>query len=218
MLSKKRYPVITIVLYFNDKKGWNYPKNIKNCFNPPLSDNEVMNRLDEYISDYQITVFDIGGMSMEEASVFKSDFREIAEHFIKMRSGEEYVPSTRTITHVDEFLKLMTALTVDKDYEKLIENVHNNNSKEKERITMCRIMQAALNKGLTAGVEEGHRIGVEEGHRIGVEEGRHIGIAMATVDLVEKFAKENSVSVLEALDRLNITSAQYDEYQLILLG
>ena len=192
VLSKKRYPVITIVLYFNDKKGWNYPKNIKNCFNPPLSDNEVMNRLDEYISDYRITVFDIGGMSMEDASVFKSDFREIAEHFIKMRSGEEYVPSTRTITHVDEFLKLMTALTGDKDYEKLIGKIK---SDDKEGVTVCKVLQGAINKGL------------EEGYK---------REASAIIAIIEDFTKNNGISVGDALIRLNISVEKYNEYKMVL--
>ena len=131
VLSKTRYPVITIVLYFNDERGWNSPKN-----------------LDEFISDYKITVFDIGGMTMEEASVFKSDFREIAEHFIKVRNGGEYVPSERTITHVDEFLKLMLAISGDRDYEKLIIK---NNSNDKEDVNVCRVLQEAIGKGKRYG-------------------------------------------------------------------
>ena len=202
VLSKKRYPVITIVLYFNDTTGWNYPKNIKRCFNPPLPDNEVMGILDEYISDYHITVFDIGGMSLEEASVFKSDFREVAEHFIKMRNGEDYEPSTRTITHVDEFLKLMTSLTKDMNYEELIDKIHKYDSKEE--ISMCRIMQEAINKGRIEGTEEGIKEGIKE------------GVAISTVKLVERFAKINSITIEEALSRMEISKEEYNDYKLLL--
>ena len=194
VLSKKRYPVITIVLYFNDTIGWNHPRNIKNCFNPPLPDDTLMDMLSEYISDYHITVFDIGGMSLEEASVFKSDFREVAEHFIKMRNGGEYEPSTRTITHVDEFLKLMTALTNNKEYEELIDRIHN--SVEKEEISVCRIMQEAINKGRMEGIEE--------------------GIAISTIKLVENFAKMNSITIKETLSRMDISEEEYNGYKLLL--
>lgn len=39
----------------------------------------------------KINVFDIGAMTMDEAAMFKSDFREVAEHFIKVRNDREYV-------------------------------------------------------------------------------------------------------------------------------
>ena len=188
VLSKKRYPVITIVLYFNDKKGWDYPKNIKSCFNPPLPDNDVMHRLDELISDYEITVFDIGGMSLEEAAVFKSDFREVAEYFIKMRSGEKYVPSSRTITHVDEFLKLMSTLTGDRDYEKIIEKINNDN---KEETTVCKVLQGAMNEGR------------REGYKI-------------IIAIIDDYVKNNGVSVEEALIRLNVSEEEYNKYKSVM--
>ena len=91
--SKKRYPVITIVLYFGEKKNWSYPTNLINCFNPKLPNDKISNKLKSYISDYKINVFDIGALPMEKAARFKSDFGEVAEHFSKGRSGKEYSPS-----------------------------------------------------------------------------------------------------------------------------
>lgn len=192
MLSKKRYPVITIVLYFNDERGWNYPKNIKGCFNPPLPDNDVMNRLDEFISDYQITVFDIGEMSLEEAAVFKSDFREVAEYFIKMRSGEEYIPSARTITHVDEFLKLMSSLTGDRDYEKLIGKIK---SDDKEEVAVCKVLQGAMNEGRREGYK---------------------GEANSVITIIEDFAPNKGITIENAMTMLNVSVEQYNKYKLAL--
>ncbi len=42
---------------------------------------------------------------------FHSDFRIIAEYFVNKRKNTDYVPSAQEIRHVDEFLKLLQALT-----------------------------------------------------------------------------------------------------------
>ena len=201
VLSKTRYPVITIVLYFNEERGWNSPTNLKGCFNPPLSDNDVMNRLDEFISDYKITIFDIGGMTMEEASVFKSDFREIAEHFIKVRNGGEYVPSERTITHVDEFLKLMSVMVGDKTYEEVVKKIHLQ-GEDKEGMNVSKWMQQIKRESLEEGVEKGRREGE----------------AIVVIRMVEKFAKNNGTSIEEVLKLHDISMEQYNEYKLVLEG
>lgn len=45
---------------------------------------------------------------------FHSDFRIIAEYFVNKRKNTDYVPSAQEIRHVDEFLKLLQALTGDR--------------------------------------------------------------------------------------------------------
>lgn len=148
--SKKRYPVITLVLYFGEKKLWTYPTNLIKCFNPPLPNDKITNKLKPYISDYKINVFDIGALTMEKAALFKSDFREVAEHFIKVRSGKEYIPSQKSIMHVDEFLKLMSVLTNTKDYEEKVTQFTPEEKKE-GKVNMCTIMQAKYEEGEASG-------------------------------------------------------------------
>ena len=145
--TKERYPVITIVLYFGEKRGWNYSTHLVDCFNPQISENDVLR---EYISDYKINVFDIGSMTSEETALFKSDFREIAEHFVKVRTGRKYIPSDRTITHVDEFLKLMKILTGDNRYYE-VSNVFKNS--KGGRVSMCKILDEYENRGISQGEE-----------------------------------------------------------------
>ncbi len=48
-------------------------------------------RVKKKLVNGKINVFDIGAMTMDEAAMFKSDFREVAEHFIKVRNDREYV-------------------------------------------------------------------------------------------------------------------------------
>lgn len=147
--GKERYPVITIVLYFGEKMRWNYPTHLIEALKPPLSAEDVLR---QYVSDYKINVFDIGAMSLQETALFQSDFREIAEHFVKVRQGGEYIPSERIINHVDEFLKLMKILTGDKRYNQM-ENIIKKS--EGGKISMCRILDEFENKGVQRGISQG---------------------------------------------------------------
>ena len=152
--KKERYPVITVVLYMGKDK-WNYPNNLVECFNPELPDDDITSVMKEYISDYKINVFDIGDMSLEEIEVFKSDFKMIAEHFVRLRNNEQdYEPDKRSIQHVDEFLKLMNVLTGDTEFLEQM-NVYSDEEKEGGEVAMDRIMEYRYNKGVMAGETRG---------------------------------------------------------------
>ncbi len=157
--SKKRYPVITIVLYFGEKQPWKYSTHLMDCFNTKLPSDDLIWK---YVSDYKINVFDIGALTNEELQLFKSDFREIAEHFVKLRKGGEYIPSKRAITHVDEFLKLMKVLTGDKRYLEIIDEVI---VEEGDEVSMCTVVDTFERRGVKRGIEQGIEQGVEYGKK-----------------------------------------------------
>lgn len=157
--SKKRYPVITIVLYFGEKQPWKYSTHLMDCFNTKLPSDDLIWK---YVSDYKINVFDIGALTNEELQLFKSDFREIAEHFVKLRKGGEYIPSKREITHVDEFLKLMKVLTGDKRYLEIIDEVI---VEEGDEVSMCTVVDTFERRGVKRGIEQGIEQGVEYGKK-----------------------------------------------------
>ncbi len=179
---KERYPVVTIVLYFG-KELWNYPKNLKGCFEPTLQDNEITKLLDQYIQDYKITVFDIPRLPRETVQQFQSDFRVVAEYFTNVYTNEEYVPSDIVITHVDEFLKLMKVLTGDMRYMEfaLTDNVR------EDGIKMCRVLDYREAKGKAEGKAEGLNSLVIKG-RISVEEAA--AEMNLTVEEFEQFVKK----------------------------
>ena len=155
--KKERYPVVTVVLYMGKNK-WNYPNNLVGCFNPELPDDDVTNVMKEYISDYKINVFDIGDMSLEAIEVFKSDFKLIAEHFVRLRNNDQdYEPDNRSIQHVDEFLKLMSVLTGDTEFLELI-NAYSEEEKEGGEVAMDRIMEYRYNKGVMEGEARGENL------------------------------------------------------------
>ncbi|MBE5925980.1 MAG: transposase [Lachnospiraceae bacterium] len=152
--KKERYPVVTVVLYMGKDK-WNYSNNLIDCFNPKLPDDDITSVMKEYISDYKINVFDIGDMSLEDIEVFKSDFKMIAEHFVRLRNNEQdYEPDNRSIQHVDEFLKLMSVLTGDTEFLEQ-KNAYSAEEKEGGKVAMDRIMEYRYNKGVVEGETRG---------------------------------------------------------------
>ena len=123
-----------------------------------MPDDDVTNVMKEYISDYKINVFDVGDMSLEDIEVFKSDFKMIAEHFVRLRNNEQdYEPDNRSIQHGDEFLKLMSVLTGDTEFLELI-NAYSEEEKEGGEVAMDRIMEYRYNKGVMEGEARGENL------------------------------------------------------------
>ena len=73
-----RFPVVSLVLYYGYKHRWREPKTLKKCL-------EIPERLDEYVSDYKMNLFEIAYLSDEQVGKFKSDFRLVADYFVQMR-------------------------------------------------------------------------------------------------------------------------------------
>ena len=106
-------PVVTIVLYFGEKH-WCKERNIKSLMNIPKE-------LDPYVNDYKMEVFEIAWLTDEQLEMFKSDFKVVARFFVNKRRNPDYVADDPTeIQHVDEVLKLLSVMTGDRDYEKVI--------------------------------------------------------------------------------------------------
>ena len=156
---KERYPVLTIVLYFG-KELWNYPKNLIECFEPPLVEDEITEVLKEYIQDYRVHVSDIPRLTKEQVQLFRSDFKVVADYYTNVYNENVYVPDDTVIAHVNEFLKLMKVLTGDKRFEEIAHAVIGT---EKGEIRMCRILDEREARGEARGFERGLEQGIEQG-------------------------------------------------------
>lgn len=83
---------------------------------------------------------------------FKSDFKIIADYFVKRRKIPGYRGSKDTIKHVDEFFKLMKILTNDNE----IETVYNENIfTEQGGADMAGYFTTLINEGKLEGKLEG---------------------------------------------------------------
>ena len=147
----KRYPVITLVLYFGDGE-WNKPKNLLECLDIPEN-------LKPYVNDYKINLFEICKLSDGEISKFRSDFKIVADYFAKRRRVPGYRGTKDIIKHVDEFFKLMKVLTNDNKFE----SIYNENISNAEGgVNMCDFLDTVEARGKAAGRSEGKLEGKAE--------------------------------------------------------
>ena len=150
--QKKRYPVATLVLYFGTEEKWSKAKHLYDCF-------EVPEKLKSFVNDYKINVFNIAFLSPKTISMFKSDFKIIAEYFRAKRLNQKYKGSKEKLKHANETLKMFSALTGDNSFEK----VYNEGNSKKGGITMCDVVERIRDDGRTEGRIEGR---TEEQERI----------------------------------------------------
>lgn len=156
--DRPNFPVITIVLYFGTKH-WDQPRTLYECMN-------IQENLKPFVSDYKINVVEVAFLD-DKLDNFHSDFRIIAEYFVNKRRNMEYTPSAQEIQHVDEFLKLLQALTGDDRYFDVL-NLLQKEAK-KEGVNMCEILDKVENRGIAIGEIRGEIRGEKRGEKRGRE-------------------------------------------------
>ena len=169
--GKDRYPVITMVLYFGTKR-WNKAKTLSEIFHVP-------EELKPYFNDHKINLFEIAFLEDEQVQLFKSDFRIVADYFVQIRKNKNYIPSKDKILHVEEVLKMMSALTKDSWFEESY------NQSKGGVTTMCEVIDKAMNEGRLEGRLEGRTEGKIVGAVITLNEEGYT---------VEEIAKRKNIS------------------------
>ena len=149
--NEKKYPVVTLVLYFGERK-WSRNKTLYETLNIP-------DNVKPFVNDYKINVFEIAYMTPEEVEKFTSDFKIVADYFVQKRMKRDYKPINKAIKHVDELLKLMTVLTGDSRFEEQIKEMH----KEEGEVRMCEVLDRIENRGVDRGIEIGEKLGETKG-------------------------------------------------------
>lgn len=158
--EKMVVPVVTFVLYFGTEQRWTQEKNIRSLM-------EIPEGLEEYVNDFKINVFEIAWLTEEEINRFQSDFKVVANFFANKRKNKNYIPDDETqIRHVDEVLKLLSVMTGDSSYEKILAGKH------EEVHSMCDVAERLKNAGWAEGWTKGLKEGKEEGLKEGLKEGQ----------------------------------------------
>lgn len=141
---KRIVPVASFVLYFGTEKRWDKKKSIKELVKIPEG-------LEEYVNDYKVNVIEVAWLSDEQLKQFKSDFGIVANYFVQKRKNKDYVPNdTREIQHVDAVLKLLSVMTGDKRYGKILYG----NDEKGEVKTMCEVVDRLVKMGKSEGENE----------------------------------------------------------------
>ena len=181
---KKKYPVITLVLYMGYEKNWKYSNSLLDLL-------EVDENLKPYVSDYKINIFEIAFLDREKIDLFKSDFRMLADYLYQMRTTDSYEGDESDIKHVDEILMLMSAMSGFKNVENIIKVAH-----ERKVSNMKGFFELAEEKGIEKGLELGRTEGREEGLQLGRTEGAdmvsELNTILAREGNLEKIIKANT--------------------------
>ncbi len=144
-------------------------------------------------------LFDMN-LEREVIEKFRSDFKIVADFFWCKRNKNEYEPRAETIKHVDEVLKLLSALTQDERFCELDEE----KLPQKGAIKMCDIINQFINKGREEGLKEGREGGLKEGR----EEG-----AARLGKLVDKLLSSNRLSDISRVTKDTVyRDTLYREY------
>ena len=148
--SEHLHPVITMVLYFGTER---WP------FSQHLTDHLVIpERFRAYVSDYEMkNLFEISYLTPEQVSLFKSDFRYVADYFVQKRMTHDYHPSSDVVQHVDETLKLMSVLTGDRRFEEVVSDLP-----QGKGVNMCEILDRVENRGIERGLAQGKLEGMTQ--------------------------------------------------------
>ena len=140
-IDKKKYPVISLVLYLGFEQKWLYPKNLLGII-------DVDEKLRPYVNDYKINLFEIAYLDREIIDSFKSDFWILADYLYQMRVNRNYVADKRSIGHIEELLMLMSAMTGDKRFEEIIDEAN-----KKEVVNMCEVLDIVEARGIEKGAD-----------------------------------------------------------------
>ena len=180
---KKKYPVITLVLYMGYDRNWKYSNSLLDLL-------EVDDNLRPYVNDYKINIFEIAFLDREKIDLFKSDFRMLADYLYQMRTTDSYKGDESDIKHVDEILMLMSAMSGFKNVENIIKVAH-----ERKVSNMKGFFELAEEKGLEKGLERGIEKGIELGRTEGADMVSELNTILAREGNLEEIIKANTDKV-----------------------
>ena len=183
-----KYPVITLVLYLGYETRWNCPKTLFECLN-------IDERIKPYVNDFKINLYEIAYLERENISLFKSDFRILADYLYQMRINRDYIADKTAICHVEELLSLMSAMTGDNRFEQTISDL-----KGKEQVTMCEVLDRIEAKGIEKGIIKGMEKRIEKGRKEGA------------IDILVSLVSDKILSIDEAAARANLSVADFKKY------
>lgn len=113
----------------------------------------------------------------------------IFNYFVKRRKGYKTIENHKPIKHVDEMLKFMRIFAEDERFLQL--DVKKN---EEGEVTMCTILDTAINKGIEQGISQG----ISQGITQGIAQGKIIG-ENATLQLVKILLANNKIQDIDKI-------------------
>lgn len=173
-----RYPVVTLVLYFGYKKHWDQPFTLHECLNIP-------DEFRPFVSDYRINIFEIAYLSKEQVNLFKSDFKIVADYFVQKQETGDYVGNHETLVHVQETLSLMSTMTGDYRFEKVLS--FENDMEGAGIKTMCDVLDRIEERGIEKGeMKKAKEIAINL-HAMGMEDSLIAKTINVSLDVIKQW-------------------------------
>ena len=182
-IRNKRYPVVTLVLYFG-KRPWKKPL----CLYDVL---DIPDKLKPFVNDYKINLIDVPRLTPEHVENYKGDFQIIADYFVQTSNGKEYVPSIKKIQHVDSMLKLISVLANDERYVDCMES----ESMEMEVVNMCDVLDRVEARGKARGMVIGENRGMEKTRKEMILNMLKENISVDTIARVAKLTADQVIAI-----------------------
>jgi len=155
--KKYNYPVITVVLYFGNKR-WKKNKSLSKRYNLSCFDDNIR----KYLQDYSIMAIEVCNLTEKQINLLTSDFKIIADFMVQRKNKGadfEYKILDKEIVHLNSFLDMMSIFLNDNRYRDLVDQL--NKKKEKDgRVGMDYAYESILNKGKCEGKKEGIKTGL----------------------------------------------------------
>ena len=144
---QERYPVVTIVLYFGYDKKWDKPLQL-------LEKLAIPEKLDPYVNDYKVNLFEVAWLTDEQVEMFQSDFKVVADYFVQKRKNNGYTPTKTEIKHVEAVLQLLSVMEHD---DRFVEAIYRTDGKENKN--MCDVLDVVEKRGEIRGEKRGMKQG-----------------------------------------------------------
>lgn len=145
--EQRLIPVISMILYFGKEK-WTKPLSLLDMLDIPDEKRKIVEPL---IQNHSIRVIHLGEQDKLTRRKYRSDFRYVVEYLACQGDAEQFqqfiAEEGEELTHPEEVFDVMGALTSDKHYQQVKEEIKKNMEKG-EKINMCYFVEAMQNIGM----------------------------------------------------------------------
>lgn len=153
--EKQIYPVVILVLYWGDKE-WKPHIDLHELFSDRLTDTAIK----KYVDNIKLHMFPMAHLPEKVRQRFKSDMRIVVDY---LAEGEAYRPTGQIIKHIEPVIRLLYALTGEKQLPAILADLQGKEEKGEE-IAMAgyyttyyttKCTQEGIQKGMQQGMQQG---------------------------------------------------------------
>lgn len=165
--DQKLTPVISLILYYGNKK-WSGPEKLSDMLAIP---EKWRDKLLPWITEHPIHVINLKEQDESVRAKYKSDFRHVVDFFACLKDSDkiqEYVhDKNRVVHHPEEYLDLMAAISGERRFTEIKENILKKIIVGKEGIKMDGFFdlleKTAKEDGIKQGISQGMSQGISQG-------------------------------------------------------